>query len=170
MYCRLAADSIFVTLESDGLYKCDEYIVALNGAIKNTAQEILIIQEYIQQWDDGEYRQGVRNTLRDRIFRLQSMKDDIIQARHRFNQSLFEKVSQALQIEMQRTTTRIEYEQDILRTYTGNQQVIQDRAARIVEQLTIIQQIKETEKFETLIPLFSRYLYLKRLLEWQLES
>jgi len=93
------------------------------------------------------------------------MKDDIIQARHRFNQSLFEKVSQALQIEMQRTTTRIEYEQDILRTYTGNQQVIQDRAARIVEQLTIIQQIKETEKFETLIPLFSRYLYLKRLLE-----
>lgn len=169
MYCRLDAQSIFVTLEPDGLYKCDEYIAALNNAIRNTAQEVLIIQEYIQQWDDGIYRQEVRAVLRDRIFRLQAMKKDITQATQLFNQWLFSKVSQALQIEMQSAVARLEYEQSILSTYTWNQLIIQNRAWRIGEQLIIIEQIKQIKTFQELIPLFSRYLYLQRMIQWQLE-
>ena len=170
MYCRLSSDSIFVTLEPQWLYKCDEYIAALNNAIKDTAQEVLIIQEYIQQWDDGEYRQEVRATLRDRIFRLQAMKNDIVQAMQVFDQWLFDKVSQALQVEIQNTMTNITYEHALLSSYTGDQEAIQNRAERIAEQLTIIEQMKQADTFEILIPLFSRYLYLQRTIQWQLES
>lgn len=170
MYCRLTTESIFVTLEPDGLYRCDEYITALNTMIKTTAQEIMTIQIYIQEWEDREYRNEIKETLKERIFRLQSMRDDIIITTQNFDQWLFRKVSQALQLEIDKTAEVIAHEYVLLQTYTGTQQEIHDRTERIIEQLDTIEQIRQAETFEILIPLFSRYLYLHRTIQWQLES
>jgi len=61
--------------------------------------------------------------------------------------------------------TNITYEHALLSSYTGDQEAIQNRAERIAEQLTIIEQMKQADTFEILIPLFSRYLYLQRTIQ-----
>ena len=171
VFCTLWKNSITVTLEKQQNYKCSEYLSLLSQTINTEYNDILSIQKLIKQGYDVEYRKEIRETKRDKLKKMLSIKEQIETAVAEFDSNLFVKMKDYVIY----TVTPYQTKYKKIFKHLNNlknqgQRFSYDQKKKmdyIQEDITIIDKIIDSTDYDTLIKNFNRHLYLKNQIEWK---
>lgn len=171
VFCTIWSNSITVTMEKEHNYKCKEYLSVLSQAINTEYNDIISIQKLISQWYDVDFWKEVRETKRDRLKRILTLKEQIETAVAEFDSNLFIKMKDYIVYTVTPYQTKYKKVLKHLNNYKEQGGKIPSDIKREMdyfqEEISVIDKILETSDFDTLVKNFNRHLYLKNLIEWK---
>lgn len=171
VFCTIWSNSITVTMEKEHNYKCKEYLSVLSQAINTEYNDIIAIQKLISQWYDIDFWKEVRETKRDRLKRILSLKEQIETAVAEFDSNLFIKMKDYIVYTVTPYQTKYKKVLKHLNNYKDQGGKIPSDIKRKMdyfqEEISVIDNLIEATDFDTLIKNFNRHLYLKNLIEWK---
>jgi len=162
LYCKLAKDSVLISLsDKDGLL-CNKYIRSLELSMKNTYSNILAIQKYIDKKQDIGYWKPLKDKKWDYLNSLQSVRLNILAHMKSFEQALLQKSKDYFMQSISVYQRQLRSALSKLSTQTDLHSV--NYAAQIKEQLWYMSQ---ADSFEIFSINLQKYLYLKQQLSWK---
>jgi len=171
VFCTIWKNSITVTLERDRNYKCSEYLSVLSQAINSEYNDIISIQKLIKQWYDIEYWKEIRETKREKLKKILTIKEQIETAIAEFDSNLFVKMKDYVIYTV--SPDQIRYKK-VLKSLNNlsNQwwkfsNDVTKKIKYLEEDINLIDKIFESTDYDTLIKNFNRHLYLKNQIEWK---
>lgn len=171
VFCTIWINSITVTMEKEHNYKCKEYLSVLSQAINTEYNDIISIQKLISQWYDVDFWKEVRETKRDRLKRILTLKEQIETAVAEFDTNLFVKMKDYIIYTVSPYQTKYKKVLKHLNNYKNQWGKIPSDIKRKMdyfqEEISVIDNLIEATDFDTLIKNFNRHLYLKNLIEWK---
>lgn len=171
VFCTIWSNSITVTMEKEHNYKCKEYLSVLSQAINTEYNDIISIQKLISQWYDIDFWKEVRETKRDRLKKILTLKEQIETAVTEFDTNLFVKMKDYIIYTVSPYQTKYKKVLKHLNNYKNQWGKIPSDIKRKMdyfqEEISVIDNLIEATDFDTLIKNFNRHLYLKNLIEWK---
>lgn len=171
VFCTIWKNSITVTLERDRNYKCSEYISVLSQAINTEYNDILSIQKLIKQWYDVEYWKEIRETKKEKLKKILTIKEQIENAIVEFDLNLFTKMKDYVvytvspyQTKYKKVLKNLNNLRDKWWKFSND---VTKKIKYLEEDIDLIDKIFESTDYDTLIKNFNRHLYLKNLIEWK---
>lgn len=163
MYCVIQTDAIQISLQKNDNFLCQSYLQAIQKSMRKTAEDMLLVQWYIQDRQDLWYRLKVRDILRERFIKTDTMKKSIEYSINIFEHNIFTKLKDYL-------ATWLEgYYYQLLSIRDGwDEEELPIYHTQVTEQLDLIDGIRSSTWFDDMMPLATRYLYLKKDLVWKL--
>ena len=171
VFCTIWSNSITVTMEKEHNYKCKEYLSVLSQAINTEYNDIISIQKLINQWYDVDYWKEIRETKRERLKRILTLKEQIETAVAEFDTNLFVKMKDYIIYTVSPYQTKYKKVLKHLENYKNQWWRITSDVKRKMdyfqEDITVIDNIINATDYDTLIKNFNRHLYLKNQIEWK---
>lgn len=171
VFCTIWKNSITVTLERDRNYKCSEYISVLSQAINTEYNDILSIQKLIKQWYDVEYWKEIRETKKEKLKKILTIKEQIENAIVEFDLNLFTKMKDYVvytvspyQTKYKKVLKNLNNLRDKWWKFSND---VTKKIKYLEEDIDLIDKIFESTDYDTLIKNFNKHLYLKNLIEWK---
>ena len=171
VFCTLWKNSITVTLEKQNNYKCNEYLTLLSQIINTEYNDILSIQKLIKQWYDVEYWKDIRETKRNNIKKMITIKNQIEQAVSEFDSNLFVKMKDYMIYNVTPYQTKykkiLKQLNNIKNQWQKLSNDVKKKMEYLQEDITVIDNIIKSTDYDTLMKNFNRHLYLKNQIEWK---
>ncbi len=171
VFCTIWNNSITVTMEKNHNYKCKEYLSVLSQAINIEYNDIISIQKLISQGYDIDFWKEIRETKRDRLKKLLTLKEQIETAIAEFDSNLFIKMKDYIVYTVSPYQTKYKKILRHLNNYKDQWWKIPNDIKKTIEyfqeEISVIDNIIEASDFDTLVKNFNRHLYLKNQIEWK---
>lgn len=171
VFCTLWKNSITVTLERQHNHKCSEYLSVLSQVINSEYNDILAIQKLIKQWYDVEYWKEIRETKREKLKKILTIKEQIETAIAEFDLNLFVKMKDYIVYTVTPYQTKYKKVLKNLNNLKDKWQILSNDIKKkmdyLQEDITVIDRIFDSTDYDTLIKNFNRHLYLKNQIEWK---
>ena len=171
VFCTIWKNSITVTLEKEHNYKCNEYLLLLSQTINTEYNDILSIQKLIKQWYDVDFWKDIRETKREKLKKMITIKEQIEQAVSEFDSNLFVKMKDYVIYTVTPYQTKYKKILKQLNNLKNQWQKlsydVNKKMDYLQEDITIIDKIIDSTDYDTLIKNFNRHLYLKNQIEWK---
>jgi hypothetical protein len=164
MYCTLHPEGVQIALKkTDDNIRCTEYIAAADAILSRVTKDLLFVQSYISRGQDILYWIQIREILRERFIYIDKAKKNIQYSMDLFESNIFTAFQSYLQNTLQRYYQQLQREVD---DWYPNDLPAYHKL--VLEQIEVIESIRMTTDFDHLLPLATRYLYLRRELAWKL--
>lgn len=171
VFCTLWKNSITVTLEKEKNYKCNEYLTLLSQAINTEYNDVLSIQKLINQWYDVDYWKNIRETKREKIKKMMTIKDQIESAVAEFDSNLFIKMKEYVvyTTSSYRTICKktLKWLKNIQSQWWKISSSVKKKMDYLQEEIDTIDNIMKATDYDTLMKNFNRHIYLKNQIEWK---
>ena len=171
VFCTIWKNSITVTLEKEQNYKCSEYLTLLSQAINTEYNDVLSIQKLINQWYDVEYWKNIRESKRDKIKKMITIKDQIESAVAEFDSNLFTKMKEYVvyTTSSYRTTCKktLKLLKNIQSQWWKISSSVKKKMNYLQEEIDTIDNIMKSTDYDDLMKNFNRHIYLKNQIEWK---
>lgn len=165
LYCRLAKDSVLISLNSKDGKLCNIYIRSLELAMKETYLDILAIQKYIDKKQDLGYRKWLKDEKAVYLNSLQSIRLNILSHMKSFEQALLQKSKDYFMQSISLYQKQLRAVLNKLNKQADSLSIAY--VAQIKEQLWYIQSMSQAQSFEVFSLNLQKYLYLKKQLSWK---
>jgi len=170
-FCHIKSEEVIISLKkTEWFYRCKDTIVSLESLIMQAAKDLMTIQTYINRWRDVDHWTRVKRDKLDTLDRLQLVRKNIIDNMKTFEHNLVVKSIHYFilsitpyKINMQRSLVKID-----AMTWQKTAMLI-SYATLLQEQIKIIDELAKVETIDALIPLFNKYIYLKKEISWRYE-
>jgi len=164
MYCTLHSEGVQIALKkNDDNIRCTEYIAAADAILSRVTKDLLFVQSYISRGQDILYWIQIREVLRERFIYIDKAKKNIQYSMDLFESNIFIAFQSYLKNALQRYYQQLQREVD---DWYPNDLPVYHKL--VLEQIEVIESIRMTTDFDQLLPLATRYLYLRRELVWKL--
>ena len=171
VFCTLWKNSITVTLEKQSNYKCSEYLSVLSQIINNEYNDILSIQKLIKQWYDVDYWKEIRESKKEKLKKMLTIKEQIETAVSEFDSNLFVKVKDYVIYTVSSYQTKYKKVLRYLNSVdSGGGKMSSDMRKKmdyLQEDILVIDKIFDSTGYEDLVNNFNRHIYLKNQIEWK---
>lgn len=171
VFCTISKNSITVTLEKENNYKCTEYLILLSQAINTEYNDVLSIQKLINQWYDVDYWKNIRETKREKIKKMITIKDQIESAVAEFDANLFTKIKEYVvyTTSSYRTTCKkaLKWLKNIQTQWWKISSSVKKKMDYLQEEIDTIDNIMKSIDYDDLMKNFNRHIYLKNQIEWK---
>jgi hypothetical protein len=170
-FCQIRSEEVVISLKkTEWFYKCKDTIASLESLILQTAKDLMTVQTYVNRWRDREYRVLVKKEKIASLEKYQSVRKNIIENMKTFETNLviksihyFVLAITPYKVNIQRSLVKIDAMTwslpSTLLSYT----------ALLRAQITTIEELSKVETIEELIPLLTKYIYLKKEISWKYE-
>ncbi len=173
LFCLIRKDTVNISLkQTSWYYKCKDTIASLEQLMINTARDINKVQTYIYRWRDVDYRSTVKAEKQNLLDTLQLSRMTIIANMKTFETNLIQKSVQYFIIKI--TPYKIRLQKSLIKidamvasgvsTYSLNVYATLLRA-----QVKTIESLSKATTMSELTDLLTKYVYLKKEIEWKYE-
>lgn len=170
-FCKVRPEEVVISLKkTEWFYKCKDTIVSLEWLIIQSAKDIMTVQTYINRWRDKEYWLGIKKDKIIILEKYQFVRKNIIENMQTFEDNLvlqsiryFVLAITPYKINLQRSLIKIEaISWSLIPALVSYKTLLN-------EQVGTIDALSEATTIDQLIPLFNKYIYLKKEILWRYE-
>ncbi|MEI6426302.1 MAG: hypothetical protein WCO66_03010 [Candidatus Absconditabacteria bacterium] len=162
LYCRVAKDSVLISLNAKDGQLCNRYIRSLELSMKNTYMDMVAIQKYIDKRQDVGYWKPLKDEKTAYLSSLQSVRLNILAHMKSFELSLLQKSKDYFMASI------ADYKKNLFAALTKLSTSTDPRSIsymlQIKQQIDYIKAMDNSASFEIFAVNLQKYLYLKQLL------
>lgn len=170
-FCQVKSEEVVISLKkTEWFYKCKDTISSLESLILSTAQDVMTIQTYINRWRDRDYWLRVKREKITSLERYQFVRKNIIENMKTFEDNLviksiryFVLAITPYKLNLQRSLIKID-----AMSWSLTSPLIVYRTL-LNEQVVTIEALSTVKTIDELIPLLTKYIYLKKEIVWRYE-
>lgn len=170
-FCQVKSEEVVISLKkTEWFYKCKDTIASLESLILSTAQDVMTIQTYINRWRDRDYWLRVKREKITSLERYQFVRKNIIENMKTFEDNLviksiryFVLAITPYKLNLQRSLVKID-----AMSWSLTSPLIVYRTL-LNEQVVTIEALGTVKTIDELIPLLTKYIYLKKEIVWRYE-
>lgn len=174
-FCSVNEDAVKISINPSVGISCDDYIANLDLLLVNTANELVNLNVLIKQWKDVEYWKSVRDQKQIEMRSFSTLKNRILSHIDKFSYAFFVKIRDyvilSIKSDIENYITvfkKIQWFQENYPWYLLSENL--DKYQEIlVDVLTIVQDIYDSENIDEILKHYRKYIYLKDILEWKFE-
>jgi len=170
-FCQIRSQEVVISLKkTQWFYKCKDTVASLETLILQTAKDLMTIQLYINSWRDRDYWITIKQEKLLMIEKYQLARKNIIESVGTFQNNLVQKSVYYFilsitpyKVNLQRSLVKIEAMSGSVTT------TLTSYATLLREQVATITALGKAQTVSELIPLLTKYIYLKKEISWKYE-
>jgi len=170
-FCQVKSEEVVISLKkTEWFYKCKDTIVSLESLILQTAKDLMTVQTYINRWRDRDYWLRVKREKITSLERYQFVRKNIIENMKTFEDNLVLKSIRYFVIAI--TPYKINLQRSLVKidamSWTLTSPLIVYRTL-LHEQVATIEALSQSKTIDEIVPLLTKYIYLKKEIVWRYE-
>ena len=168
IYCELAGEHLTIYVKKEaGLYKCADYIGAIEHLARAKYDEVMLVVEYIDQGDDVGYRKEVFEIKKQEFLKLVRYRAKILDAVDSFEEKFFLKYQSALYHELSPYLQTLKSQLNVLESAIHHTptQPLQEKRRQVAQQILTLEAIFDAQSLDEIMARVPNYLYLKEQIE-----
>lgn len=170
-FCQVKSEEVVISLKkTEWFYKCKDTIVSLESLILQTAKDLMTVQTYINRWRDRDYWLRVKREKITSIERYQFVRKNIIENMKTFEDNLVLKSIRYFVIAI--TPYKLNLQRSLVKidamSWTLTSPLIVYRTL-LHEQVATIEALSQSKTIDEIVPLLTKYIYLKKEISWRYE-
>ena len=170
-FCQVKSEEVVISLKkTEWFYKCKDTIVSLESLILQTAKDLMTVQTYINRWRDRDYWLRVKREKITSLERYQFVRKNIIENMKTFEDNLVLKSIRYFVIAI--TPYKINLQRSLVKidamSWTLTSPLIVYRTL-LHEQVATIEALSQSKTIDEIVPLLTKYIYLKKEISWRYE-
>lgn len=170
-FCQVRSEEVIISLKkTEGFYKCNDTIASLESLIMQNAKDLMLIQWYINRGTDRDYWIGIKQLKLATLEKYQIARKNIIANITTFENNIVKKSIYYFVISI--TPYKINLQRSLVKigAMSGSlPSTLQSYAVLLKEQVATIESLGKVETLPELIPLLTKYIYLKKEISWRYE-
>lgn len=170
-FCQVRSQEVVISLKkTEGFYRCKDTVASLETLILQTAKDLMNIQIYINSWRDRDYRITIKQEKLLMIEKYQLARKNIIESVGTFQNNLVQKAVYYFVLSI--TPYKINLQKSLVKIDAMSGSVtssLTSYAALLREQVATITALGKSQTVSELVPLLTKYIYLKKEISWKYE-